>query len=536
MFFIIWQALFSWVWAGTLHLQAEKLELTYPHQVIDVPWVKRLSTSELQPGKIVLVHFLHSPASRVVKNHLNQQSAQILGYWPEDTWVVRLPERFEQVRAVTDPFKEQAVFLQLLPLGKISRDFGVFHVFNAHELADARVVLWKEQDAHRIREWIPASVWVTASGKYIDVRGLSRGELFRLAEQEEVEWIEPAYPLRTWVWLPQESSAVQRKKFERPLQVAEAANFPLTGYETGTRLIGAPLVWSLGFRGQGESVFVVDTGLDRGEGRLSADFATATDGGFALGIGSSSWADPMGHGTHVAGSVLGRGELSSGEIRGVAYEARLAVGGLWSPIMGNITVPTDLAQAFTPSRDAGARVSNNSWGAAAGFGNYTTMSQQADEWSWQNWDYLVVFAAGNSGRDGDKNGKIDEGSVSPPSTAKNVLTVGASENLVKQGGIQKRVGELRGADTTWPAEPISSSYISDNPQGIAMFSSRGPTKDGRIKPEVVAPPGQTFSLPSRMSRGPRCCGERIMIIMYLVGGLRWPRPLWQELLLWLGRC
>ena len=88
----------------------------------------------------------------------------------------------------------------------------------------------------------------------------------------------------------------------------------------------------------------------------------------------------------------------------------------------------------------------------------------------------MVFAAGNSGRDQDKNDKIDEDSISPPSTAKNVLTVGASENWVKQGGIQKPVSQLRGADTTWPVEPISSSYLSDQPQG-----SLGLVVEARLK-------------------------------------------------------
>ncbi|MGZ3749379.1 MAG: S8 family serine peptidase, partial [Pseudobdellovibrionaceae bacterium] len=72
-------------------------------------------------------------------------------------------------------------------------------------------------------------------------------------------------------------------------------------------------------------------------------------------------------------------------------------------------------------------------------------------------------------------------------TSKNSLTVGASENLVSTGGIQKPINQLRSAAENWSAEPIASSYISDNINGLAMFSSRGPTADGRTKPEIVAP-------------------------------------------------
>jgi subtilisin family serine protease len=121
------------------------------------------------------------------------------------------------------------------------------------------------------------------------------------------------------------------------------------------------------------------------------------------------------------------------------------------------------------------------------------MAVQADEWAWGNLDFLVIFAAGNSGTDKDKNGKIDEGSISSPGTAKNILTVGASENQVFKGGIQRPIKDLRLARENWPAEPIYSSFLSDNPRGIVAFSSRGPTRDQRLKPEVVAPGSNILS-------------------------------------------
>ena len=55
------------------------------------------------------------------------------------------------------------------------------------------------------------------------------------------------------------------------------------------------------------------------------------------------------------------------------------------------------------------------------------------------------------------------------------------------GGIQKFIRELGSAKTNWPAEPIWSSKLSDNANGIAAFSSRGPTRDGRQKPDIVGP-------------------------------------------------
>lgn len=41
--------------------------------------------------------------------------------------------------------------------------------------------------------------------------------------------------------------------------------------------------------------------------------------------------------------------------------------------------------------------------------------------------------------------------------------------------------------TSRGVEPIASSRLSEDQRGMAAFSSRGPTADGRLKPEIVAP-------------------------------------------------
>ncbi len=49
--------------------------------------------------------------------------------------------------------------------------------------------------------------------------------------------------------------------------------------------------------------------------------------------------------------------------------------------------------------------------------------------------------------------------------------------------------------------PINNDYMANNPTGIAAFSSRGPTDDGRIKPDVVAPGTYVISANSSVSDG-----------------------------------
>lgn len=262
----------------------------------------------------------------------------------------------------------------------------------------------------------------------------------------------------------------------------------LNGYETGTKVMNMSAAWSAGFRGQGQIVSFADTGLDRGTMDLvSADFKGAVSSGLNFGIGAKNWADPMGHGTHVAGSIAGRGTFSKGMLKGAADQAQLLPEGMWSPLLENLTVPPKLDKLFTPARAGGAFLHSNSWGSPANLGAYDNMAVQVDEFSWNNLDFLPIFAAGNSGVDKNKDGIIDPGSTSTPGTSKNSLTVGASENLLSTGGIQRKISELRNAKDNWGAEPIFSSKLSDDPNGVAVFSSRGPTKDGRLKPEVVAP-------------------------------------------------
>lgn len=262
----------------------------------------------------------------------------------------------------------------------------------------------------------------------------------------------------------------------------------LTGKESGTEVMKFQAAWDAGLTGQGEVAAAADTGLDVGViGQLSADFQGAVVGGSQVGIGAKDWADPMGHGTHVAGSIAGRGTASNGLLRGGAFAAEFFPVGMWSPLLTNLTVPPRLEKIFDPAFAKGARVHSNSWGAPANLGAYDGMAVQVDEYATKNPELLIVFAAGNSGVDKDSNGVIDSGSVSSPGTAKNALTVGASENFVEVGGIQRKISELRNAQLNWPAEPIASSKLSDNINGIACFSSRGPTKDGRLKPEIVAP-------------------------------------------------
>jgi subtilisin family serine protease len=83
-------------------------------------------------------------------------------------------------------------------------------------------------------------------------------------------------------------------------------------------------------------------------------------------------------------------------------------------------------------------------------------------------------------------------SVTPPATAKNCITVGACENH-RTNFNRETYGEWWPDD--FPAAPFHSDPMANDPGQIVAFSSRGPTKDKRNKPDVVAP--GTFVLSTR---------------------------------------
>ncbi|QLC49417.1 PGF-pre-PGF domain-containing protein [Methanolobus zinderi] len=227
-----------------------------------------------------------------------------------------------------------------------------------------------------------------------------------------------------------------------------------------------------GLNGSGQIVAVCDTGLDTGNKEtVNDDFRGRVIDIFDVADDGDKRDLYSGHGTHVAGSVLGNGNLSNGLYAGMAPEAKLvfqAIGEYSHEKEKEVLdLPANLKDVFFQAynTDTSTRIHTNSWGGDSS-GEYTTESQQVDSFVWEHPDMLIVFAAGNEGPNSN--------TIGYPATAKNALTVGASENDRPEEG-----------------------HYSDNVNDVASFSSRGPTADGRIKPDVVAP--GTFIASTRSS-------------------------------------
>ena len=119
---------------------------------------------------------------------------------------------------------------------------------------------------------------------------------------------------------------------------------------------------------------------------------------------------------------------------------------------------------------SGAKISSNSWGAPNG-GLYDGTAQaydagvrDADPATAGNQQLIYVFSAGNEGP--------SDSTIGSPGSSKNVITVGATENL-------------RPFPT--PPDNLCGPDPASNPHNVVDFSSRGPTQGGRVKPDVLAP-------------------------------------------------
>jgi serine protease AprX len=323
------------------------------------------------------------------------------------------------------------------------------------------------------------------------------------------------------------------------LQSLEEKTIPKLFNDEACRVIARGVIPSnptptLGLTGKGELIAIADTGLDTGEtDTLHLDFRDRVNliqsypikpslTSYVLNPSGDDGASDSysGHGTHVAGSALGSGEqarelgLSSIPI-GMAPEAKLVFQAIeqtpkWNregkllwltqyrqnpPKSGLFGIPDDLGQLFQEAYNIGVRIHSNSWGGGEA-GAYDSQCEDLDRFVWEHKDFLVVVAAGNDGKHSSSGTPgIDQGSITAPGTAKNCLTVGASEN--------KRDGQFSDSYGNWwpddfPHLPFKTDNMVNSIDDIAAFSSRGPCQNGYRKPDVIAP--GTFILSTRSSQ------------------------------------
>ena len=158
--------------------------------------------------------------------------------------------------------------------------------------------------------------------------------------------------------------------------------------------------------------------------------------------------------------------------KGVAPYAKVAFYDLGNGTSDNIYTPSDLnLDLLLKQYGYGARIFSQSWGENSSLGVYTISSQQVDTFMWDNKDALALFANGNYGDPKLTPGITPSGSVSPPATFKNGLSIGAALNDAQ----------------SWNSYSEGTASSALGVDVMAGFTSQGPTSDGRYKPDVLGP-------------------------------------------------
>ena len=252
-------------------------------------------------------------------------------------------------------------------------------------------------------------------------------------------------------------------------------------YATGLSypsLAGADSLHARGLTGLAVTVAVLDTGywhhpsLDTntlGLGRVLVQYDAVSDGMdsqqlsvLALtSLGAPVNTDGSGHGSHLSGIILNTERAGDGRFFGIAPDANLvsvrafdANGrGSYSSVIRGIDWVVRNAGAYR------VRVLNLSLGAAPQSRYWEDPLNRAVMRAWQA-GIVVVTSAGNTGPAPQ--------TITVPGNVPYVITVGAM------------------TDNYTPANPADDRLTS--------FSAAGPTYEGFVKPDVVAPGGHVWSL------------------------------------------
>ncbi|TMW69564.1 hypothetical protein Poli38472_001720 [Pythium oligandrum] len=270
-------------------------------------------------------------------------------------------------------------------------------------------------------------------------------ETFWISNQKYIKEASPDL-LAKLIAMPEIQEIREELVLPLPKVTATAANTteirPLAN-EWGVTKVGAPTVWATGNTGQGVVVGHIDSGVRYTHTALKSSFR---NDGF-------SWYDPYtrkttptdedGHGTHTLGSIVGSGGVG------------VAPGAKWISCRGCdpegctesallscaqfMTCPTNPAGSSKDCSKAPDLVSN-SWGGGQGDTFYNSAVN-----AWRSAGIVPIFANGNEGPSCSTS--------SSPGDSANVIAVGAT----------------------------------DSSDGLAYFSSKGPSVNGVLKPEVSAP-------------------------------------------------
>lgn len=384
-------------------------------------------------GKYVLIQF-NQPVTMADKTRLAAQGITILDYVPNNTWIAKIERSIGQAEVASADVRWMDGIRPEQKISPVITQLGIREsAKRPNGRAQFAIIMQRDQDltqwsAQFQTDYSAEILGTEPSVNKIDLV-IPENAYLQIAQLDAVQWIEEGPP----------------EKIE---------------YNNSSRdNIGATTVQAAPFNlnGQGVVTAMWDGGLAKIDHPDFSGRATDLD------------ASPVqAHATHVAGTIIGDGTLSSGLYRGMAPAASLLTQQWWSSASQAASEYTNVTGNYH------AVVSNNSWGYGISppasqsqcdnlLGNYYSEDATLDNIVRGDIakPITIVYAAGNSRSTSSQYcGSIGwtYNTVDPLASSKNVISVGA---------------------------------INSDNSTMTSFSSWGPTDDGRIKPDVVGPGCQT---------------------------------------------
>lgn len=479
--------------AQSIHLNAGTIETVRASQKP----LARAVTADVAGVRLHLVQF-DGPIQPEWVEQLEQNGFQIVDYIPDNAYLVYggLPAR-QGLRARTKHVKWEGAYLAAHKIHPRARPEAAKSRRDLHgedDLFAVQLVLDDQPNAETV-------ALLTSLAR----EPLKRNKVFRHYRNIVVR-MDPA-EVETIAARP---DVISIAPYVVPQKFDERQAIIVSGQLTGNLPSGPGyLAWltSKGFTQQqftdsGLVVDVCDSGIDNGSVNanhfglyVSGNTGLASRVAYARLEGTPNSGSTIqgcdGHGTLNAHIIGGYNNSSAGfphqDSAGYRYGLGIApfvkVGSSTIFDSNEFTSP-DYEDMISRAYRDGARISSDSWGADT-YGGYDIDAQQYDALVRDaqqagsavsvagNQPMTIVFAAGNAGS--------GAGSVGSPGTAKNVITVGAAEN------VHSHAITNRGASTTGLDGCDTPDSEANSANDIVGFSSRGPCSDGRKKPEIVAP-------------------------------------------------
>ena len=295
---------------------------------------------------------------------------------------------------------------------------------------------------------------VTASSDFVSLTGATKTADLALIDAFAAELTPEAFaklaehaPAGVTIHLDEQVHAYEPVELSRPETLDPAQPAPLQ--DNAIPSLGIDKIWEQGYRGQGVTIAVIDTGI-----YPHPDFKDRIKGWKSWTDGSTVPNDPQGHGTHVAGDALGNGSLSDGRFRGPAPEADLVgIAVLDKNGSGRLSdIIKGVQWAVEKKDELSIDIINMSLGGPA-YDSYLNDPVAQAVGKAVDAGIVAAVAGGNSGP--------KPSTIGTPGNHPKAFTVGALNDK----------GTLTHAD-----------------DDVAPFSSRGPTSfDGLTKPDILSP-------------------------------------------------